>query len=237
MADNSITQLLREATPTISVGILTADQDKLNDEARLLEDNGVKLLHFDVMDGVFWPKQTVGADYVKGITTNLLKDVHLLVEEPGRLLDDFIGAGADVISLHMESKGDLLGLLKKIGAAENANDVSRGIARGVALNPGTSLDALAPLLGEVDLVTLVTVTPDSKTPDAATAERVAQARAMAKETGRNILLCIDGGIKKDNLAELARLGAEIMVSGSAVFDGVDAAGNAKFMLDAIAQVK
>ena len=205
MDENKVVEEIRGCAPTLSVGILTADQEKLDEEAHLLEENGIRLLHFDVMDGVFWPKQTVGADYVKRITTNLFKDVHLLVEEPVEVLDSFIAAGADVVTLHAESKGDLRALLKRAGDAANANDAARGIARGVALNPATPLAALEPLLDELEMVTLVTVTPDAKTPDEATAERAAQVRSLA---GKDKLLCIDGGIKRDNIGAIARLGAE-----------------------------
>ena len=228
-----IAEVLKQAAPTLSAGTLTADMMDLPGELELLRGAGVKLVHFDIMDNTIWPKFTVGPPYVKGLKTEMLKDVHLLVKRPADYLEEFIAAGADLVVLHAESEGDLLALLKKIGEAENVNEAGRGIARGLGIYPGTSLDVLPPLLPELEVVSLIAVTPESSTLDAALEERAVAVREMASQAGREILLCIDGGIKQQTIGEAAKLKPDLVVSGSAVFDGTDAAANARQMLEAI----
>ena len=216
---NNTLEKLKAACPTISVGILTADLLNLGAEVALLEEAGVKLVHFDVMDGCFVPMMTIGPAFIKAVKTPLLKDVHLLIQDPLDKVEAYVAAGADIVTVHIESADDVLPVLRKL----------RGVIRGIALNPGTPMEAIEPLLDEVEMVEVLAVVPgvSSKFEDS-TPDRLAKAGEMI--AGRDILLCVDGGIKRDNIAEVAKLGADIIVTGSAVFDGKDPRGNAEFML-------
>ncbi len=227
-------QILRQQTPTISVGILTADLLALGSEIALLERAGVGMVHFDVMDGVFCPMMTVGPPVVKAVRTPLIKDVHLLIQDPLTKVKDYAAAGADIITVHAESCEDIASVLREIGKFTNTNDPERGIVRGLALNPGTPVESIEPLIGDLDVVTVLAVIPgvSSKFLDD-TFDRLAQAREIISRSARDILLCLDGGIKKDNIGDIAGMGADIVVTGSAVFDGKDPVGNARFMLGAI----
>jgi ribulose-phosphate 3-epimerase len=230
MRSPPVFEQIRSQAPQISVGLLTADWMSLGSELRLLENAGIKLLHFDVMDGHFCPMLTFGAPVVAGLKTPLLKDVHLMIDEPLAKLESFVAAGADVITLHAESARHVHRALQALGKMTNANDPARGILRGLALNPGTPLGAIEPLLDQVDLVTLLAVNPGwgGQKFIPATRQRLSRLKEMA---GEKILLGIDGGVTRDNFAEVAQLGADIIVTGSAVFDGKAPADNVRFMLN------
>jgi ribulose-phosphate 3-epimerase len=222
----------RAQAPQISVGMLTADWMSLGAELKLLEQAGLRLLHFDVMDGHFCPKLTFGAPVVAGLKTPLLKDVHLMITEPLGHLESFVAAGADIITLHAESSPHVHRALQALGKMTNANDPARGLLRGLALNPGTPLSAVEPLLDELDLVMLLAVNPGwgGQKFIPSTRDRLSRLKQMA---GEKILISVDGGVTRDNLADVARLGADIIVTGSAVFDGQAPAENIRFMLDAL----
>jgi ribulose-phosphate 3-epimerase len=226
---------IRAAAPTLTVGMATADLARLGDEMRLLESTGVPLVHFDVMDGRFTPVMTFGPPVVAAVRTSMLKDVHLMIEDPLATVGEYVGAGADVVTIHVESTRHPHRVLQALGAMKNANDPSRGIVRGVALNPGTPVEAVDPLLGDCELVLLLAVNPGwgGQKFIPSTADRAKRVRERIAAAGRDVLLCIDGGVKRDNAAEIAALGADLVVTGSAVFDGKDAAGNARFLLDAV----
>jgi ribulose-phosphate 3-epimerase len=227
-----LVEKLKASAPQISVGVLTADWMSLGQELRLLETAGVTLLHFDVMDGAFCPMLTMGAPIVAGLETKLLKDIHLMIEEPLSKLESFVAAGADIITMHVESTRHPHRVLQALGKMTNVNDAQRGIVRGVALNPGTPLDALDPLLDEIDLVLLLAVNPGWTGQNfiPAARERLTQLRS---KVGDQILICADGGITRDNIAQIAALGADIIVTGSAVFDGKAPLENARYMIGAI----
>lgn len=235
MSGASAFEILRSAAPTVSVGMATADLSRLGEELAAIETAGVKVLHFDVMDGRFCPMMTFGPPLVKAARTAMLKDVHLMIEEPLGQLDVFAAAGADVITIHVESTRHPHRALQAIGNLPNANDPARGIVRGIGLNPGTPLEALDPLLDEVDIVTLLAVNPGwgGQKFIPATAGRLARLKEMIRVTGRPILTCIDGGIHRGNIAEVAAMGPDLIVTGSAVFDGKAPADNARFMLRAV----
>jgi len=226
---------IRAAAPTLSVGMATADLARLGDEMRVLEQAGVALVHFDVMDGRFAPALTFGPPIVAAVRTSMLKDVHLMIEEPLASAAEYVAAGADVVTIHVESTRHPHRVLQALGAMRNANDPARGIVRGVALNPGTPLEALDPLLGDCELVLLLAVNPGFGGQGflPSTAERACRVREAIAQAGRDVLLCVDGGVKRANVGEIAKLGADLVVTGSAVFDGKDAPGNARFLLDAV----
>jgi ribulose-phosphate 3-epimerase len=221
--------------PAVSVGLLTADLLSLGSELSILERAGIGVAHVDVMDGVFTPVMTVGPPLVKALRTPLLKDVHLMIREPLATLADYAAAGADMITVHQESCTHIHRVLQALGTMSHATDPARGIVRGVALNPGTPLEAIEPLLPEMDMLLLLAVNPGwgGQKFIPATFDRMARARAMIAASGRQVLLGVDGGITRQNIAAVAAAGAELIVTGSAVFDGKAAAANAAFMLEAV----
>ena len=235
MAARPTVEVLREAAPTISVGILTADLARLGAEVALLERAGTRLVHYDVMDGRFCPMLTIGAPIVAAVKTPLLKDVHLMIEDPLDKLPEFVAAGADVITVHVEATRHPLRALQALGRMTNANDPERGLVRGVALNPGTPLAAVEPLLGDVELLLVLAVNPgwSGERFLVSTGERLATAREMITRSGRDVLLGVDGGIRRDNLEAIAAMGPDLVVTGSAVFDGKNAEANARFMLETL----
>lgn len=239
MAEGNSLQRLRKEAPSLSIGILTADLLNLGMELKLLEEAGAKLVHVDVMDGVYCPWMTAGPPLVKALKTPLLKDVHLMIQEPLGKVREYVEAGADIVTIHPDASVHPHRVLQEVGALENANDPARGIIRGVALNPGMPLTVLDPLLNELEMVLLLAVNPgwSGQNFAPATFGRIGQVREMIRKSGREILLCVDGGIKKSNIAEIARTGVDLVVAGSAVFDGKAARENARQMLKVVAEAK
>ena len=235
MTNPTILNILRDAAPTLSVGILTADLLSLGSELSLLERTGVKLVHVDVMDGCFCPMMTVGPPFIKALKTPLLKDAHLMIDEPLSKVADYVAAGCDIITVHAEASIHIHRVLQQMRSMTNANDSGRGIVRGVALNPGTPLETLQPLFDELELILILAVNPGwgGQKFIPATAARLAEARRMISASGRDIILAVDGGITRDNITEVAKMGADLIVTGSAVFDGKAPEANAKSMMEAV----
>ena len=235
MTEKKAVALLEKLCPTISVGMLTADLLSLGSELKILEETDVELLHVDVMDGCFCPMMTVGPPLIKAMKTSLLKDIHLMIEDPLEKLGGYIAAGADMITVHAESCRHIHRVLQQLGKLENSNDPERGLLRGVALNPGTPLDILEPLLDEVDMIFLLAINPGwgGQKLIGSTFDRIARVKEMIAALPNKIYLGLDGGVTRTNIAEVAKLGVDIVVTGSAVFDGKAPAENAKFMLDAL----
>jgi ribulose-phosphate 3-epimerase len=227
---------LRSLCPTVSVGLLTADLMNLGSELRMLERAGVGVAHIDVMDGCFCPQLTVGAVYVKGLRTPLLKDAHLMVHEPLEKLQAFADAGADIITVHVEAAVHIHRVLQRLSGLEHAAGDGRGIVRGLALNPGTPLEWLsAPLLEQVDMISVLAVDPGwgGQKFASTTLARVARVRELIAASGREILVCVDGGITRENIAQVAAAGVDIVAAGSAVFDGKEQEANARHALEAV----
>ncbi len=226
-------ELLRQLSPTLSVGVLAADLMKLGEEVSQLEKTDVKLAHVDVMDGCFTPMMTVGPSFVKALKTPLLKDVHLMIQDPLEKVDEYVAAGADVITVHAESGTHIHRVFQKLGQMSNTNDPALGLVRGVALNPGTPLAVLNPLIDEVELIMLLGINPgwggQSFIPS--TFARIEKVKGMVAKAEKDILVCVDGGVTRDNITDLATAGVDIVVTGSAVFDGKNPVDNAEFMLD------
>jgi len=238
MANPKGLELLRAAAPTVSVGVITANLLSLGSEISLLERTGAKLAHVDVMDGCFCPMMTVGPPFIKAIKTSLLKDVHLMIQEPLEKVAEYVAVGADIITIHVEACSNVHRVLQKLGTLTNVNDAERGIVRGVALNPGTPLAALEPLLDELEYILLLAVNPGwgGQKYIPSTTARIARVQRMIADSGKNIILGVDGGITKENIREVAATGADLIVTGSAVFDGKAPEANARFMLEAVAAV-
>ena len=216
--------------------MLTADLLTLGREMEILAGTGVKLVHIDVMDGVFCPQITVGPPVVRALRTPLLKDVHLMVDDPLAKVEAFVQAGADMITFNIEGAAQPHRVLQALGAAANANEAGRGLIRGVGLNPSTPLEAVEPLLDELDYLLILAINPGwgGQSFLASTERRLDRARALIAASGRRILLGVDGGVTRANIGRVAAMGADIIVSGSAIFDGGDVAANAAIMLEAVA---
>jgi ribulose-phosphate 3-epimerase len=236
MIESPLLRSLREASPTLSVGMMTADLLNLGSEIALLETSGVKLVHFDVMDGCFCPMLTIGPPIVKAVKTPLLKDVHLMITDPLARLADFLKAGADIVTVHLEADRYIHRVLQELGGMQNANGAERGLVRGLAVNPGTPVEAVEPMLDEVEFVMLLAVNPgwSGQKFAAETPRRLERLQRLLEGSGNDILVGVDGGITRQNVGEVAKLGTDLMVTGSAVFDGKDPVGNAKYMLEAVA---
>jgi ribulose-phosphate 3-epimerase len=214
---------LLEDGPHLSVGVLTADLLRLGEELALLEQANVSLVHVDVMDGVFCPQMTVGAPFVKALTGSFLKDVHLMVDQPEAKVDAYVAAGADVIAFNLEATRHPHRVVQVLAGTE--------IVAGVALNPGTSLQTVEPLLDLLDYVLLLAVDPGWSGQHFAesTAGRIRELRELT--AGREVLVGVDGGITKDNVAAVAAMGPDVIVTGSAVFDGKAPLDNVRFMME------
>jgi ribulose-phosphate 3-epimerase len=196
---------------------------------KLLERFGV-LLHLDVMDGRVWPKITAGAPILAGMRTRLLKDVHLLIEEPEKHIVDFAKAGADIITFSVEHCSNVGATLDLIGEMKNAKDPARGILRGVSLDPATPVDVLNPVADKIDVCVLLAVGPDTGKQEfiARLPEKMAAVRAL----NTDIVVFVDGAVTKDNIGHIAAMGPNGIVTGSAAFAG-NPADNIRFMLEQI----
>ncbi len=226
---------LRAGAPALSVGLLAADLLNLGRDVHALEQAGVGLLHVDVMDGCFTPMMTVGPPVVRAIKTRMLKDVHLMIRDPLDRLGDYVAAGADIVTVHAESCVHVHRVLQQLGRMANANDASRGIVRGLALNPGTPIEAVDPLLDEVDLILLLAINPGwgGQAFLPSTFRRLAAIRRIVADAGRPILVGVDGGITRANIGQLAGTGVDLVVTGSAVFEGGTPAVNVAAMLGSL----
>jgi len=235
MTREALLQSLKAGAPHISVGALAADLLALGQDIARLEQSEARLLHFDVMDGCFVPMLTAGPPLIKAIKTSLLKDVHLVIEQPQEKLAEYAAAGADLIVVHVEACLHVHRVLQTLAGLRHVSDSERGVLRGIAINPGTPLYMLEPILEMVDAVELLGIEPgwggQSLAPT--TFARAAEIKRMIKATGRDILLMVDGGITKKNFAEIAKIGADIVVTGSAVFEGNDPVGNVRAMLETL----
>ncbi|MCB1014204.1 MAG: ribulose-phosphate 3-epimerase [Acidimicrobiales bacterium] len=233
----TVVERLRALGPTVSVGMLTADLGNLARDIAVLEGTGVGVVHFDVMDGCFCPMTTIGPPVVAAVRTSMLKDVHLMIEAPLRKVAAYVQAGADLVTVHLESDRYVRRVLVELGDLENVNDPGRGVARGVALLPGTPVAALEPVLDLVDYVLVLAVDPGwgGQRFGPPTPQRVGELRTLLDEARRDVLVGVDGGVTRANIGEVAATGADVIVTGSAVFDGVDPGANARFMLDALAR--
>jgi len=237
MKNKPLLDELHAMSPLLSVGVLTADLMSLGSELKLIENTGVKLLHVDVMDGCFCPMMTVGPVFIKAIKTPLFKDIHLMIDEPLNKLESYVAAGADILTVHVESCQHIHRTLQALGKMTNANEPARGILRGIALNPGTPLEVITPLMDEFEMVFLLAVNPgwSGQKFIPSTKSRLGRLKQMVRDAKKTILVGVDGGITRNNIVDVAQMEADIIVAGSAVFDGKTPAENAKFMLENIAK--
>ncbi len=201
----------------IAPSILAADFTRLGEEIAKVEAAGADMLHVDVMDGHFVPNLTIGPPVVKAIkaVTNLPLDVHLMVEQPDGLLPDFIDAGSDNLTVHVEACRHLHRTVQSIKDA--------GVRASVVLNPATSLHALDEILPDVHMVLLMSVNPGfgGQRFLPSTLDKIRQLRAMIAERRLSVSIEVDGGVKADNAAEICAAGADVLVAGTAIFGHAD----------------
>ncbi|HET6369836.1 MAG TPA: ribulose-phosphate 3-epimerase [Nitrospiria bacterium] len=201
----------------IAPSILSADFSRLAEEIRSVERAGADLIHVDIMDGHFVPNLTIGPIVVEAIrrVTRLSLDVHLMVERPDALIEEFIKAGANSLTVHVEASPHLhrtIQLIKHMGALA-----------GAALNPATSLATVEEVLEEIDLLLVMSVNPGFGGQDfiPKVLEKIRTARRMIDARGLTTLLEVDGGIKTSNAKILSEAGVNIFVAGSAIFESQD----------------
>jgi ribulose-phosphate 3-epimerase len=203
----------------IAPSILSADFTCLGEQIKTVERAGASLLHVDVMDGRFVPNITVGLPVVKAISraTRLPIDAHLMIVEPGRYAEQFVKAGAQMVSIHIEADPHAHRTLTTIRDA--------GARAGIALNPATPLSALDEAVKFADYVLLMSVNPGFGGQEfiPASLDKIRRLRKMIDERGLKTRIEVDGGIDSENIAEVTSAGAEIIVSGSAIFATPDPA--------------
>lgn len=203
----------------IAPSILSADFTRLGEQIATVERAGASLLHVDVMDGRFVPNITVGLPVVKAIAraTRLPIDAHLMIVEPDKYAEQFVEAGARMVSIHIEADPNAHRTLSGIRAA--------GALAGIVINPGTSLSALDEAIRFADYVLVMSVNPgfggQEFIPESL--DKVRRLRKMIDERGLHTRIEIDGGINAENIAEVTGAGAEIIVAGSAIFGAPDPA--------------
>ncbi len=209
----------------LSPSILSADFSKLGEQVKCLDEAGAQYVHIDVMDGMFVPSISIGLPVIQTLRpcTERIFDVHLMIEEPVRYIDEFAKAGADIITVHAEACKHLDRTIEAIK--------EKGLLAGVALNPATSLESIRYVLPKVDMVLIMTVNPGfgGQKLIPYTVDKVRDLKQMMEQTGCKADIEVDGGVNLSNVQEVLDAGANVIVAGSAVFKG-EIAENVKAFL-------
>lgn len=209
----------------LSPSILSADFAILGEQLKAIEEAGAQYVHIDVMDGIFVPSISYGMPVIKSIRkcTKRVFDVHLMIMEPERYIEEFADSGADFITFHVEATKKASEVIDQIHA--------RGLKAGISIKPKTPVEEVIPYLGKVDMILVMTVEPGfggQSYIDSCT-DKVKAVRKLVKESGRDIDIQVDGGINKENLSVVLEAGANVIVAGSAVFQNDIAANVAQFL--------
>ena len=201
-------------TYKLSPSILAADFSRLGDQVESIDKAGAHMVHIDVMDGQFVPNISFGSPIMSSIRnrTDKIFDVHLMIEEPDRYIEDFVKAGADIITVHAEATKHLhrtVGLIKELG-----------VKSAVALNPATSLNVLEHVIDDLDMVLLMTVNPGfgGQKFIENSIDKIKKLREMANTKNIQLDIQVDGGINQHNVKDVIKAGANVIVAGSAVFN-------------------
>lgn len=201
----------------LAPSLLAADFANLKEEIKKIEEGGADYLHLDVMDGGFVPNISFGTPVIKSLRsiTKLPFDVHLMVDKPERYIEDFVKAGADIITVHQEATIHLHRTIQLIKFF--------GVKAGVSLNPSTPIESLEYIMDDLDLILIMSVNPgfggQSFIP--AVKDKIRKAKKLIDERNPNIILEVDGGIKLDNAKSIIELGADLVVAGSDIFGADD----------------
>ena len=199
----------------LSPSLLPVDFGHKADGIEMIDKAGAQYVHLDVMDGAFVPNISFGAPVIKGIrnTTDRVFDVHLMIEEPARYLNDFKDAGADIVTVHAESCRHLHSTIMQIKAL--------GMKAGVALNPATPVSVLDYILQDIDMVLVMSVNPGFGGQSFITSslDKIREVKKLIDDRELNVDIEVDGGVKLENLKEVLSAGANVIVAGSAIFKG------------------
>lgn len=208
---------MNERKIEISPSVLGANLMCLGEEIRRVEELGIGWLHLDHMDGHFVPNISFGPDFVSAMRkqTKLFLDVHLMLSEPMKYIETYAKAGADLITVHVEADDDAETMLRAIAA--------QGIKAGISIKPDTPVQAIEPLLPLCDLVLVMTVEPgfggQSLREDCVA--KIPELKAMIEKSGHDILIEVDGGVKRENAEKVVRAGADVLVMGTGLFRADD----------------
>lgn len=212
----------------LSPSILAADFANLQSEIEKVEKSGATYIHVDVMDGAFVPNISLGAPIAKAIRPHVkgVMDVHLMIEQPERYLEDFKNAGADILTVHVEATNHIHRVIQQIH--------NLGMKAGVAINPGTPVSSIEPIIDMVEMVLVMSVNPgfggQKFIPN--TLEKIKAVKELAiKSNKTDLLIEVDGGVTTDNVLAVIKAGANVLVAGSSVFDRKNEEKNVTSFLD------